>query len=415
MNLNLSRADKTKLLSLFKKQPAQDLTCGDVVIGRFGQELHWGQIIEPVIKLKPSFRDIMWFKSGQDCRYEKAVCLEQATTEIEGEHYFEHNETKVHDIYKPWNTDVDIEKLPACMSDVIHGLLNQNNSTKRVPLYDLAPEEESDTESEYTPSEDDQEEMEYSPSVKRGREDVEFERHVKRARGESDTDSLSDVSTTSSGAYRSDLKVNDSYKLNINEDLASAGGRQRAHCSIEMPGVRTAALYLDADAAVTTRHLLKFGQYNMEDLYCPNLNAETIDNIKKTLKAENIIGAPHSENMSIADYTNAPHERQFSYAWIDGMCGWAREWDTRDAVMNLFKHKLLAPYSVVGYTVNIRNRTGPRQVRSRQDAASQQEEIRKVAMQNGYTVSSLINVHQPKHGRQNDDHNYTVWFNVYKN
>ena len=98
-----------------------------------------------------------------------------------------------------------------------------------------------------------------------------------------------------------------------------------------------------------------------------------------------------------------------------GVCTWEGSGAhcTRDAVLNLFRNKLLAPFALVAYTCSIRPKSGPRAIRARQDVFDNFREIRAAASNAGYTVC-LNPEYSQNSGSQNADHMYTSWFRVFK-
>lgn len=219
-------------------------------------------------------------------------------------------------------------------------------------------------------------------------------------------------------SYPTIEKEMDVYKQRVNDILATLARNARVECHTSNPMVVTAALYLDAESARTTRTLYNKGGYRLEDMYCPNDNSVVMQQICANTK--DLPGRhPYLPTQTIETFTSVNRGRPFSFAWIDGTCTWAGSGthSTQEAVLNLFCNNMLAPYSVVAYTASIRGMEGDQSIRAREDMKHNYTTIKRCARRFGYTVECVPKIHHvPSRDSElrNTGQVYTSWMRVWK-
>lgn len=155
--------------------------------------------------------------------------------------------------------------------------------------------------------------------------------------------------------YTAEKKLYDERKIAVNKHLAALAEESRWRC--EMSNLPTAALFLDAETAFTTKTLLKQTEYSVSKLYAPN------DDAKVCAAIENAHPGINAPCMEVGEFQRKFELPLFlSFAWIDGVSTFMgaknSKRSTCNAVRNLFVRNLLAPYAVVAFTASGRGLAG---------------------------------------------------------
>lgn len=352
--MDLTPTQISTLRSTFRLHVNPGAKLGSVVAAFFGNQLFFGYIVKTESDTKAFHKDIQWLVPTGDVPYENSTVFTEDVNEA-GAYVCDF--VKYSDLYVIHAEKINDEYVTTSPKRLVASLVNKR------PL----------------------------PSA-----------------------SASAIKKPRLNSYPSERKKGDEYKKVLNTHLAALGRDCRELCATLDASQPTAALYLDADDGATTQALCKRG-FHTEDLFCPNDSQETIDVMQKNLQAAGIRGIPHSKCMTIESFTSTRRDRKFSYVWIDGVSTWAgsKSHCTRDAVLNLFRKKLLAPFAVVAYTVSIRPKTGDRKWRAVKECRDAFVEIRRCARQNGYLVS-LVPELRHNRGFKNADNMFTSFFRVYK-
>ena len=233
------------------------------------------------------------------------------------------------------------------------------------------------------------------------------------------TDNAKRIKVDNLTSYPTTEKDGDSYKQCINDRLAELGRQTREMCHKMNPLCTTAALYLDAESARTSKTLHHNAGFRMEDMYCPNDSVDVAERIRSNTR--HLPGRhPHTPVQTIEAFTaNPPSGRLFSYAWIDGTCTWVGSGthSTQEAVLKLFSNHMLASHSVVAYTASIRGMTGEQGRRARVDMLHNYKVIKRCAKQHGYTVEckpGIYHVPSVNSDMKNAGQIYTSYMRVWK-
>lgn len=351
--MDLTPTQLSTLRSTFKLHANPGAKLGSVVAAFFGNQLFFGYIVKTGSDTKAFHKDIQWLVPTGDVPYENSTVF---TEDVNEDDAYVCNFVKYSDLYVIHAEKIDDEYVTMSPKRLVASLVNKRT-------------------------------LPQASAIKKPRLDT--------------------------SSYPSERKREDEYKKALNNHLAALGRDCRELCTTLDASQPTAALYLDADDGATTQALCKRG-FHTEDLFCPNESQKTINVMQKHLRAAGIRGRPHSACMTIESFTSTRHDRKFSYVWIDGVSTWvgSKSHCTRDAVLNLFRNNLLAPFAVVAYTASIRPKTGDRKWRAVKECRDVFVEIRRCARQNGYLVS-LVPELRHNYGIKNADNMFTSFFRVY--
>jgi hypothetical protein len=396
--MNLNQPQISFLRESFARDAAANrkATPSMFVAGLYDTELHYGYIVSVAPKMQVrGCGNVQWLEPVENVPYEEATLFRDAKNKANQSLWSNVKYTEFHLV-------AGYERDNVCVLVCLRQLVGSMFKPHLGPLHELvdaSPAPIQPTPPQFGCPKRVAGESEGAP--------------VKRARGESGTDLLLRAAQDTS-SYPAALKQRDEYKKTTNSLLANLGRTCRELCTTLEPHKPTAALYLDADHAVTTKALSARG-FHTEDMYCPNESQSTLDAMERELRASSVRGLPHFKMMTMEAFTARRHDREFSYVWIDGVCTWEGSGAhcTRDAVLNLFRNQLLAPFALVAYTCSIRPKSGPRTVRAKQDVLANFREIRAAASKAGYSVC-LKPEYSQNSGSQNADHMYTSWFRVFK-
>ncbi len=394
MNLNQPQISFLRESFAYDAAANRKATPSMFVAGLYDTELHYGYIVSVAPKMQMrGCGNVQWLEPVDNVPYEEATLFRDAKNKANQSLWSNVKYTEFHLV-------AGYERDNVCVLVSLRQLVASMFKPQR--LDELADASSSEFDA-----------FPVKPFGKRRVDSEGAPESVKRARGESGTDLLLRAAQDTS-SYPAALKQRDEYKKTTNSLLANLGRTCRELCTTLEPHKPTAALYLDADHAVTTKALSARG-FHTEDMYCPNESQSTLDAMERELRASSVRGLPHFKMMTMEAFTARRHDREFSYVWIDGVCTWEGSGAhcTRDAVLNLFRNQLLAPFALVAYTCSIRPKSGPRTVRAKQDVLDNFREIRAVASKAGYSVC-LKPEYSQNSGSQNADHMYTSWFRVFK-
>lgn len=394
MNLNQPQISFLRESFAYDAAANRKATPSMFVAGLYDTELHYGYIVSVAPKMQMrGCGNVQWLEPVDNVPYEEATLFRDAKNKANQSLWSNVKYTEFHLV-------AGYERDNVCVLVSLRQLVASMFKPQR--LDELADASSSEFDA-----------FPVKPFGKRRVDSEGAPESVKRARGESGTDLLLRAAQDTS-SYPAALKQRDEYKKTTNSLLANLGRTCRELCTTLEPHKPTAALYLDADHAVTTKALSARG-FHTEDMYCPNESQSTLDAMERELRASSVRGLPHFKMMTMEAFTARRHDREFSYVWIDGVCTWEGSGAhcTRDAVLNLFRNQLLAPFALVAYTCSIRPKSGPRTVRAKQDVLANFREIRAAASKAGYSVC-LKPEYSQNSGSQNADHMYTSWFRVFK-